>query len=87
MPIYVYGCTSCGDKMDISHSIGEKPLTCPVCNSEDTLERDYTTSFNLSKKASTGKAPVGQIVRDFIESTKKEVYQEKENLLREKYDD
>ena len=87
MPIYVYGCTSCGDKMDISHQMEENPLTCPVCNSENTLERDYTTSFSLNKKASKGKAPVGQIVRDFIENTKEEVYREKENLLREKYDD
>ena len=73
--------------MDISHQMGENPLTCPVCNSENTLERDYTTSFSLNKKASKGKAPVGQIVRDFIENTKEEVYREKENLLREKYDD
>ena len=73
--------------MDISHSIGEKPLTCPRCNSEDTLERDYTVTFSLNKAAQSGKPPTGQIVRDFIENTKEEVRHEKQTLLKEQRDD
>ena len=87
MPTYVYGCTFCDQKMDISHSIGEKPLTCPRCNSEDTLERDYTVTFSLNKAAQSGKPPTGQIVRDFIENTKEEIRHEKQTLLKEQCDD
>ena len=87
MPIYVYGCTFCEEKMDISHPMGEKPSICPNCNSKNTLKRDYTTSFNLNKANTSGQAPVGQIVRDFIEETREDVRQEKNSLLKEKYDD
>jgi hypothetical protein len=73
--------------MDISHSIGEKPLTCPNCNSEDTLERDYTTAFSLNTAAQSGQAPTGQLVRDFIENTKEDIRREKQSLLKEQHDD
>tara|TARA_R110001583_G_scaffold40052_2_gene128219 strand:- start:111 stop:332 length:222 start_codon:yes stop_codon:yes gene_type:complete len=73
--------------MDISHSMDEKPLTCPKCNSEDTLERDYTVAFSLNKRAQFDKPPAGQIVRDFIENTKEELRHEKQTLLKEQCDD
>jgi putative FmdB family regulatory protein len=48
MPIYEYGCRSCGCHFDALQKVGEAPLvTCPECRS-DSLEKDMSApAFHL----------------------------------------
>jgi len=42
MPIYEYGCTSCGEKFEVLHRSGHEAVKCPSCNSEE-VERLLST--------------------------------------------
>ncbi len=61
---------------------------CPGCKGSDTLRRDYTTEFGTPQLNKPPRdKPTGQIVRDFIEDTKREVQIEKARLLEEGIND
>jgi putative FmdB family regulatory protein len=42
MPTYEYRCRSCGESLEIVHSIhGGPPETCPSCGARDTLRKSF----------------------------------------------
>jgi len=42
MPTYDYRCSSCGERIEIVHSIhGGPPETCPNCGAKDTLRKEF----------------------------------------------
>ncbi len=42
MPTYEYRCSSCGEQVDIVHSIhAGPPETCPACGGRDTLRKSF----------------------------------------------
>ncbi|HEY3522165.1 MAG TPA: zinc ribbon domain-containing protein [Candidatus Limnocylindrales bacterium] len=42
MPTYEYRCSSCGNRLEIIHSIhGGPPETCPSCGARDTLRKAF----------------------------------------------
>ncbi|MEO8331038.1 MAG: zinc ribbon domain-containing protein [Gallionella sp.] len=44
MPIYAYGCSSCGLQKDVMQKMSDVPLTiCPVCGKE-TLSKQLTAA-------------------------------------------
>jgi putative FmdB family regulatory protein len=83
MPTYVYKCASCSETMNIFHPFSEVISDCKLCGVENSLQKDYSTPFNTSKTKKQNNLPVGQVTNDFIERTKEEVKQEKENLTKE----
>jgi len=87
MPIYVYECTSCRQKINIFHSFTEKPTRCELCGVSDSLQRDYSTPFSTSSKLDLNEGRVGQIVEAHIEQTRKEIKKEKEDLKKERFND
>tara|TARA_R110002020_G_scaffold241737_2_gene454988 strand:- start:1184 stop:1351 length:168 start_codon:yes stop_codon:yes gene_type:complete len=54
---------------------------------ENSLQRDYSTPFSSGKVRKRNERSVGDITNDFIEQTREDVRQEKENLKREYLDD
>ena len=48
MPIYAYGCSSCGLQKDVMQKMSEAPLTtCPECGKETFAKRLTAAGFQL----------------------------------------
>jgi len=48
MPIYAYGCSSCGLRKDVMQKISDAPLSvCPQCGKETFAKRLTAASFQL----------------------------------------
>lgn len=48
MPIYEYGCESCGHELEALQKIADAPLTqCPKCNEERLIKKVSAAAFRL----------------------------------------
>jgi putative FmdB family regulatory protein len=48
MPIYAYGCSSCGLKKDVMQKMNDAPLhTCPECGKETFTKQLTAAGFQL----------------------------------------
>ena len=48
MPIYAYGCTSCGLQKDMMQKMSDAPLTtCPECGKETFVKQLTAAGFQL----------------------------------------
>ena len=79
MPRYTYRCDVCGNSFEVSHSISEKLTDCE-CGEEGSLKRIPSLPFRVSAKPNKQKA--GQLVKEFIEDTKKEVQKSKQEMTK-----
>ena len=78
MPIYLYKCHECGVEWKESHGMTEEIEKCHECNSSDIF-RKPTLFSNLTKEKKY-KNKVGQLTKEFIENSKKDLQQQKEEL-------
>ena len=79
MPRYTYRCDVCGNSFEVSHSISDKLTDCE-CGEEGSLKRIPSLPFRVSAKPNKQKA--GQLVKEFIEDTKKEVQKSKQEMTK-----
>tara|TARA_R100000908_G_C3704353_1_gene113522 strand:- start:152 stop:406 length:255 start_codon:yes stop_codon:yes gene_type:complete len=79
LPRYTYRCDVCGNSFEVSHSISEKLTDCE-CGEEGSLERIPSLPFRVSAKPNKQKA--GQLVKEFIEDTKREVQKSKQEMTK-----
>ena len=79
MPRYTYRCDVCGNSFEVSHSISEKLTDCE-CGEEGSLKRIPSLPFRASVKINKQKA--GEIVKEFIEDTKKEIRKTKHEMTK-----
>ena len=77
MPRYNYTCDVCDIFFETSHSMQEKLTTCKVCEGE-TLRRIPSLPF----RSTVPKQKAGAIVKDFIESTREEILQQKREMTK-----
>ena len=84
MPRYTYRCDVCGKSFEVSHSISEKLTDCE-CGEEGSLKRIPSLPFRASVKINKQKA--GEIVKEFIEDTKKEIRKTKHEMTKGVSDD
>ena len=85
MPLYVYKCGSCGGQFNSMHSMNVTVNKCALCGVEDNLSRiPQMISFG-SKKTNTDGKKTGEVVKEHIEQTQKEVKEEKERLKSKDY--
>lgn len=64
MPIYAYGCTSCGFNQDVMQKMSDAPLRiCPECGKETFAKKLTAASFQLKGS--------GYYVTDFKEGARK----------------
>jgi putative FmdB family regulatory protein len=64
MPIYSYGCSSCGLQKDVMQKMGEAPLvSCPECGKETFAKQLTAAGFQLKGS--------GYYVTDFKNGPKK----------------
>ena len=82
MPRYDYKCGECGVESTISHSIHDKLTYCGECKTEKALFRmvsDFNTTGLGTKTVETKQKP-GKVVNEFIEKTKREVFDYKRSM-------
>ena len=82
VPKYIYRCEACGEHFEKIHSMSEKLTDCE-CGKEDSLVRVPSLPFCVGQK----KQKTGQIVKDFIEDTRREVEAQKQEMTRGMKDD
>ena len=80
MPRYVYKCRMCEESFMTVHGITEDQDHCEVCSESGCVHRipQMPTVKIVKEKA-------GQIVREYIEDTKKEMKREKDSLKQKEY--
>jgi len=82
VPRYDYKCRECGVGFAISHSIHDKLTYCGDCNMEGSLFRvvsDFNTT-GLGSNSTEIKQKPGKVVNEFIEKTKREVFDYKRSM-------
>tara|TARA_R100000664_G_C2660306_1_gene76820 strand:+ start:200 stop:454 length:255 start_codon:yes stop_codon:yes gene_type:complete len=77
LPRYTYRCDVCGKSFEVSHSISDKLTDCE-CGEEGSLKRIPSLPFRASVKSNKQKA--GEMVKEFIEDTKKEIQKTKKRM-------
>jgi putative FmdB family regulatory protein len=86
MPVYTYICNNCSNFTEASHSMDEKLERCPHCDSCDHLAKKPSSVMIMKAKEElkekyrdSGVVP-GELVKQTIEDTKKDMGAEKEML-------
>ena len=78
MPKYTYECLSCKSVFEYRHTMTEKLEKCIKCDFGEVEKR--VSDFSLEKEQMTDEQPTGTEVKRFIEETKKEIREEREEL-------
>jgi len=84
MPRYDYRCKECGFEFAKFHGMDEKLTDCIECTAEGALFR-VPPAFVTHINKSPGSTKPGEIVKKHIEETKKEIEQEKRDLINKDY--
>mgnify|MGYP003661407195 CR=1 FL=1 len=79
MPQYVYRCSGCEEEFSTFHLMSETISQCNFCNSKEIERIPQLTSKFPSKPP----APVGELVKSFIEETKNDIEEQKKEAARE----
>ena len=80
MPRYIYKCRKCKESFTTVHGIMEDQDHCEICCESSCVFRiPQVPSVKIAKEQA------GQIVREYIEDTKKELCDEKKRLKDKEY--
>ena len=79
MPRYQYECTQCSGSLTIFHLSDEVMEDCPTCLKEGALKKLLTTFISSGKKQTRHKK-VGDITEEFIETSRTELHEQKQDL-------
>ena len=78
MPIYVYQCGDCLGEWKENHGMTEDIEDCFWCESKN-INRKPSEFVNLSKKINE-KKNIGDITKEFIESSRQDIKDQKKDL-------
>lgn len=83
MPFYQYQCKSCHKEWTEYHGYDESPLVCPFCDNKNFRKIYNYTTLKISSSEITDikkENKIGQKTRQFIEESRKELEEQKENM-------
>jgi putative FmdB family regulatory protein len=78
LPRYTYRCKACQKYFEVSHSITEKLTDCK-CGEKEALTRVPSVPFRVSTDS---EPKTGQLVKEFIDDTKKDIEEYKKELAK-----
>ena len=84
MPRYVYECSACEERFEVSHSMSHEQDECKLCGSLGTLKK--IPSFLLRSHQGASKQRTGQVVDDYIRDAKMDLAKQKRQLKTETLD-
>ena len=73
MPRYTYRCDECEEVFEINHSMSIKLKDCELCESVDSLMRVPSSTFITTTTTTKDNKKVGDVVKDHIEESKKDL--------------
>ena len=77
MPRYAYKCDECEEVFEVNHSMSIKLEDCELCESVESLTRVPSSTFIKTNALSTkDNKKVGDLVKEHIEESKKELKSE-----------
>ena len=77
MPSYVYECSECGEVLEVFHSMSDELSDCQICGQKNSLNKIPEVPIYVKSKSA------GNIVKQHIEDTKKQIRQEKEEMKKD----
>ncbi len=77
MPRYTYRCDVCAEYFEVFHSIHDRLIDCK-CGSQGSLKRVPSLPFRVS--VDRGEQKPGEVVKEFIEDTRREIEEEKRKM-------
>ncbi len=81
MPRYTYRCDECEEVFEINHSMSIKLEDCELCKAVQSLVRVPSSTFITTTTSPTkDNKKVGDVVKDHIEESKRELKAEQEKL-------
>ena len=80
MPRYVYRCGECEEVFEKTHSMKIKLEDCEFCESENSLIRVPSSTFITTSVVTKDNKKVGDVVKDHIEESKKDLKHEQRRL-------
>ena len=81
MPRYTYRCNECEEVFEINHSMSQKLEDCDLCNTLQSLTRVPSSTFiTTNRQLDKQGKKVGDVVKDHIEESKKDLKAEQERL-------
>ena len=85
MPKYIYRCDECERNFEVVHPIKEKLEICEECDGVLIRVPSPAFIFNSRQKKPHANHKVGDLVKDHIEESKKELRKEQERIGSEEY--
>jgi len=82
MPRYSYRCNSCLKDFMVIHSFKEKLKDCPKCNKKGTVSKLVSTSFSTNINKHIAPREVGKITEEFIDASRQELLQQREETIK-----
>ena len=80
MPRYTYRCDECEEVFEVNHSMSIKLKDCELCGSVDSLVRVPSSTFITTTTTTKDNKNVGDVVKDHIEESKKDLKVEQRRL-------
>ena len=85
MPKYIYQCDKCDKIFEVVHSIENKLEDCEECKGYLIRIPSSTFIFNSEQKRGFTNRKVGDLTKDHIEESRRELRKEQERLTLEEY--
>ena len=80
MPKYAYRCEKCDHAFEVVHRMFIKLRNCDACSADGSLFRVPSVAYSTKSDASPEKK-TGEMVKEFISDTKKEVEEQKREMM------
>jgi putative FmdB family regulatory protein len=81
MPRYTYRCDECEEVFEVNHSMSNRLEDCELCENTGSLTRVPSSTFITTNLRTTkDNKKVGDVVKEHIEESKKELKSEQQRL-------
>ena len=80
MPKYTYKCKECDHAFEVVHGMSMKLQNCDACSRNGSLFRVPSITYSM-KSDTSSENKTGEIVKEFISDVKKEVEEQKREMM------
>lgn len=85
MPVYTYLCEKCGNNFQTFHSMSIRLENCDKCGEKECLERIPGQISYDDLKERREQKKIGEITKDFIENSRKDLEEMKKEMKNKEY--
>jgi putative FmdB family regulatory protein len=86
MPRYRYNCEVCHITQMIFHMLTKPVIVCPQCGAPNRMKKLLTIPTIVGEAGNTPDGEVGELTKEYIESNRDVLKQQKEEAKKETYE-